>query len=573
MNHRARLLRREPLPSPIHIHIRGIIGVLASICLTLPSLAPAASVTPGLQDCLDGLEAGQAVPVIIELTPTVDLSRFARGRESAGDMIRALQATATSTQSPVRARLQQLGLERGVRSFWINNSLALEATAAQIEALAADPSVVQVDLDAAVGFAPPAAADGEREPAWNLHLVGAPRVWSELGLTGTGMVVGSMDTGVDLTHPSLAGKWRGGDNSWIDIINGQPAPYDDHGHGTHTIGIMVGGDGPGPLDPDPGLAYDAVFISAKVLDHNNSFSSASTVIAGAQFMLDPDGDPGTDDFPHVINNSWYFYSETYTGFYSSAAAWRAAGIIPVFCLGNEGPSRETTRPPANYNNVIGVGATTSADDMWYYSSRGPSPAGAQFPADRRKPEFGAPGASVTSCIPGGGYQAWSGTSMAAPHVAATVALMLQAESNLTYDGIVSLLASTAVDLGPPGHDDDFGHGRLDTYAAVSALVDPLAVVGLPGAAMARLAPARPNPFNPRTVIEFAVTRSQNVSLAVYDSRGHLVRTLVSGRVAVGDHAVVWQGRDDRGAAVASGTYLCRLVTEDGLLARKMLLAR
>jgi len=345
MIHRARQVRLE-LSSPL-ARFCGIGGLLALICLAMPSLASGASVTPDLQDRLAGLEAGHTVPVIIELAPTVDLSRFTHGRRSAGEMIRALEAVAASSQPPVRARLRQLGLDRGVRSFWINNSLAFEATAAQIEVLRSDPDVARVDLDAPVHFEPPEVADGERDPLWNLYLLGVPRVWSELGLTGAGLVLGSMDTGVDLTHPSLAGKWRGGNNSWIDIVNGQPTPYDDHGHGTHTIGIMLGGDGDGPLDPDPGLAYDAVFISAKVLDHNNSFSSASTVIAGAQFMLDPDGEPDTPDFPHVINNSWYFFSETYTGFHSSAAAWRAAGIVPVFCLGNEGPDPETTRAPGH----------------------------------------------------------------------------------------------------------------------------------------------------------------------------------------------------------------------------------
>jgi len=168
---------------------------------------------------------------------------------------------------------------------------------------------------------------------------------------------------------------------------------------------------------------------------------------------------------------------------------------------------------------------------------------------------------------------WSGTSMAAPHLAATVALLLQAEPTLTHDEIIALFAGTALDLGRPGYDDDFGYGRLDTYAAVYALVDPLAVAGPPGVAIAHLAPVRPNPFNPRTVIEFSVTRAQKVSLAVYDVRGRLVRTLVSGRLAAGDHSVTWQGHDDRGDGVASGTYLCRLVTEDGALQRKMLLTR
>jgi subtilisin family serine protease len=145
-------------------------------------------------------------------------------------------------------------------------------------------------------------------------MVRADQVWSTYGLDGTGIVVGSMDTGFDPLHPALQGKWRGGANSWRDIVNGSPTPYDDNGHGTHTIGTMVGGDGPGPFTFDVGLAYNARFIAVKVLDAGNAFSSASTVIGGAQWILDPDANPATDDFPDVVNNSWLFNDPTFDGF-------------------------------------------------------------------------------------------------------------------------------------------------------------------------------------------------------------------------------------------------------------------
>src|SRR5262249_10502120 len=153
-----------------------------------------------------------------------------------------------------------------------------------LDELAALPGVDHVDFDEPVtmGEAVPDEA-ALLNPGWNVTKVHAPDVWSGPGYDGTGVLIGSMDTGFDPSHPALAGKWRGGTNSWIDIINGLPSPYDDHGHGTHTIGTMVGGDGAGPFASDIGVAYGAHFISAKVLDATNSFSSSSIVEAGAQW--------------------------------------------------------------------------------------------------------------------------------------------------------------------------------------------------------------------------------------------------------------------------------------------------
>src|SRR4029078_11389119 len=119
------------------------------------------------------------------------------------------------------------------------------APPAVIEALIDDPAVEQIEWDEPVFFDPGATVLGPTF-GWKITMGGADQAWADFGVDGSGIVVGSMDTGFDPTHPALAGKWRGGTNSWKDIINNQPSPYDDHGHGTHTIGTMVGGDGPGP---------------------------------------------------------------------------------------------------------------------------------------------------------------------------------------------------------------------------------------------------------------------------------------------------------------------------------------
>jgi bacillopeptidase F len=314
---------------------------------------------------------------------------------------------------------------------------------------------------------------------------------------------------------------------------------------------MVGGDGPGPAVDDIGVAYGATFISAKVLDQNNSFSSGSIVVAGAQWMLDPDGDPATDDFPSVINNSWFFFAQTYDGFHSTVAAWRAAGIVPVFCIGNSGPGASTTRVPASYENALGVGATTSTDVIASFSSRGPSPLGPAWPADQRKPDLSAPGQLVRSSVPGGAYQNWSGTSMAAPHVAGTVALMLEADPSLDHATIRSNLLETAVDLGAAGYDFEYGYGRLDAFAATGVVVTG---VEEPSAAMAPGVRFAPNPFRDRVRIEYAAT-SGVASIAVFDLAGRRVWSAAAGG---GRGALTWDGRGPGGDAVPAGVYLVRL---------------
>lgn len=534
---------------------RSSIGCL--VLLALVSLATngvAGTVTPTLSDIAASLAPGERVPVLINLAERVDVSRYDRGRATAPALITDLKETASRTQAGVLDYLRTQGLADEAKAFWITNTIAVSVTRAQLDALAARADVWLIEHDGPGGA--PEVVRGEEggtggAAEWGLMITGIDDVWSIYGLDGTGVVIGSMDTGVDASHPALAGKWRGGTNSWVDIQNGLTVPYDDHGHGTHTIGTLVGGDGPGAFTEDIGVAYNAQYISAKVLDEFNSFCCASVVIDGAQWMLDPDGNVGTDDFPHVINNSWYFFSEVYTGFHATVAAWRAAGIIPVFCQGNEGPASATTRPPANYNNAIGVGATDAADVIGSFSSRGPSPAGGFFPADQRKPDISAPGVSVRSSLPGNTYASWSGTSMATPHVAGVVALMLENAPALTYTQIYDALTATVVDLGTVGYDFDYGYGRLDALAAVAQTT-----VSVPGVASSvswlRVAP---NPFRSGVRVDVDAALGANLMLDIFDPAGRRVATRAVGTTP---GAVVWDGRDGAGRTVSPGVYFLRL---------------
>lgn len=498
----------------------------------------------------------ESVPVLLFLRERVDLTAYSGRRDESTKLIRELQAIAASTQPPILARLRAIGVKGDLRSFWITNAISFEATSVVIREISQWPDVVDLDFDAP-GAAPDVDVAGEGDPllvapTWSIEKIRADEVWSTFGLTGAGIVLGSMDTGFAPSHPALAGKWRGGSNSWRDLVNGLPDPYDDHGHGTHTIGTLVGGDGDGPLTFDIGVAFGARFIAVKVLDENNAFSSSSIVIAGAQWILDPDGDPETADFPHVVNNSWYFFSPTFTGYYNTVAAWRAAGIVPVFCIGNEGPGAQTTRAPAHYNNCIGVGGTDASDSNYDFTSWGPSPSGTSYPADRRKPELSAPGELVLSSVPSGGYQSWSGTSMAAPHVAGTIALMLEANPILAYGGLLALLEETAVDLGDPDYDYIFGYGRIDAYEAVVRTV-----ASAPSTASLPAAPrleAWPNPFSSGVSLRLPGLEGIHSVLEVLDPAGRRLRTVSSPT----DGLWFWDGLDQAGRRVTPGVYFVRV---------------
>jgi subtilisin family serine protease len=525
-----------------------------------------------LKQKLNQLNEGDSISIIITFSEQLDLSKFQCLRASAEPMIRDLQALSQKSKKYFLDLLAAERMKTQVKFYWINNSAVLNATGKLIRMLLNTESIKRIDYNV------PVRMEGNRnsvflsgrdlDPVWNISKIKADSVWLKYNLDGTGIVLGSMDTGIDTSHPALRGKWRGGTNSWVDIINGRPYPYDDHGHGTATIGVMVGGDGPGTLSYDIGVAYGAKVICAKVLDSTNSFSNASVVIAGAQWMLDPDGDPATNDFPNIINNSWYFFSQGYTGFYSTVQAWRTAGIIPVFCIGNFGPGAETTRSPGDYNNCIGVGGTNVNDGSYTNTSQGPSPAGTQFPSDLRKPDISAPGQSVITAYLGGGYAYWTGTSFASPHIAATIGLMLQANANLSYNQILSIMENSSIDLGDPDYDFIFGYGRIDALSAIDSLIPSFVSTENKDKHLFALQQNYPNPFNPSTNINYQLPIKNFVSIKVFDILGREVSNLVNQEIPAGNYSVSFDG-----SRLSSGIYFYRIKSGSFTQTRKMILMK
>ncbi len=393
-------------------------------------------------------------------------------------VVSALQATAQRTQADTVAYLQQqesAGKVAAYTPYWIFNGLAVTGDLETLFALAARPEVEKIranhkrqlpnlksDLQHAIRTT--------QYVEWNIARVRANEVWSEFDIAGAGVVVANMDTGVDWTHPALQSKYRGSDGdhnyNWYDATGTYPnAPADGDGHGTHTMGTMVGSDPGGNLHI--GMAPDAQWMAVKVLD-DDGVGYDSDIHAGFQWLLAPtdlDGShPDPSRAPDVVNNSWGpgLSNVADLAFLPDVQALRAAGIFPVFSAGNSGGRGDgSIATPAGFPESVAVGATDFEDAIASLSSRGPS-----F-WNEIKPEVSAPGVDIRSSVPGGGYEGgWNGTSMAAPHAAGLVALLLSANPNLNVDEVEDFMKYTAADLGPAGPDNAYGWGRIDAYEAV-----------------------------------------------------------------------------------------------------------
>ena len=422
----------------------------------------AAVVAPQLQRQLDAPGQDEMVKAIVVLKSQADLTgvRGLARKNRPGAAARILRARAGLTQRSLRSLLQlrqAQGLVSDIEPLWIVNAIAVTATPAVISELAAHQDVREIRPDVAVP-APQAAATATPAPAeTNVARVNAPALW-DLGYRGQGIVVANMDTGVDVTHPDLASRWRGGTNSWYDPNGEHPTtPTDVSGHGTWTMGVMVGGDAGGS---SVGVAPDATWIAVKIFNDRGTATSTG-IHQGFQWLLDPDGNPATADAPDVVNNSWAMSaSGCVLDFQPDLATLRAAGILPVFAAGNYGPLPGTSSSPANNPEAFAVGATDDADVLYPYSSRGPSACGQPV-----YPQLVAPGVGIHTTDLYGLYADPTGTSVAAPHVAGALALLLQAFPGLSADRQAAALESSAADLGAAGADNNYGDGRLDALAA------------------------------------------------------------------------------------------------------------
>lgn len=475
---------------------------------TLAMLMPAAGarageLSPGLQRLLDDTQADEPVSVIVHFEEKADIVGLSDrlNAESAtlarrhSEVIYALKAAARTQEDLARELDSAVASDRGVLGYtryWISNMMVVQALPVEIERIAYREDVSWVEPNFAAELIKPnnkypAPSGTEMDTrgigmAPGIGVVRAPEVWNQLGIDGTGALIGSMDTGVDGTHPAFASRYRGlhapAEECWLDVLgNGTTFPVDNHGHGTHTVGTMAG------LAPDDtiGVAPGAEWIAANPIDQGVNPDFDNDIFNCFQFFTDPDGNPDTmADVPDVVQNSWGVH-EGFTGYYDCDDRWwdlidncEAAGVVVVWSAGNEGPGAGTLRSPGDratsIYNAFSVGSTIHSEPYTVssFSSRGPTTCDVLDEDFLIKPEISAPGSDIYSAAPGGGYQYMSGTSMAGPHVSGVVALMRAANPDLPVNTIKQIIMETARDLGTPGEDNDYGWGMIDAYACVEA---------------------------------------------------------------------------------------------------------
>ncbi len=442
------------------------------LALVMVTSLYAGKLSDAMMEKLSKAGPGESIQALVWMKQQADLSGI-KGYKAKAEV---LKTVARNSQRDVISFLSSEDVAE-YESFWLVNMLYVKATPEVIVELAKREDVALVDVVRERHIIMPKKSfkdiPQEKSVEWNITKIKADSVWSAYGLSGDGVIVGTMDTGIDPSHPALSGNFSG---YFFDAVNDRTTPYDDHGHGTHVAGTIAGGDGPGPFTNDIGVAYRAQIASAKAFNSGGS-GQDQDIIECFQWFVSLKVDSGVDI--KAVSNSWGSTDETDTTFLPFVRAWHEFDIIPVFASGNSGPGSGSAGTPGNFPNVIGVGATDINDNIASFSSRGPAPN--QYPwSDTTlwsrpdwnfiKPDISAPGVNVRSSTPGGGYESWDGTSMATPHVTGVIALMFELNPSLDYSTIYDILTNYGVDH-PAGNtypNNDYGWGRINALKVIES---------------------------------------------------------------------------------------------------------
>ncbi len=414
-------------------------------------------------------------------------------------VVRSLQDVAESTQGPLLGHLnleKLLGRVINLKSFYIVNMIYIEAHPAVIVALSKNPAVksilpntsFELQESEIAGKAIPAEeiAPSAQTVEWNIRRIRADEVWEQFEVTGEGVVVGVIDSGVYWQHPALKTKYRGynpdnpskpdNEYNWYDAVYGTSAPNDclNSSHGTHVTGIIVASTATNVYGAAPGARW----IAANAFKTDGS-SSPLYCIDAAQYMLAPRSEGGLPDpsmAPDILNCSWGMVPDGEQTldewFRPMVLNLRSAGILPVFAAGNakNPPARASSiHSPAMYPESLSVAAVNNQNVRASFSNRGPA---IHYPGVI-KPDISAPGVGIYSTFKNGNYGSKDGTSMATPHIAGTAALILSYRPTLSVDELEDMIRETAIpltggaDTDSPNHG--YGYGLVDAYAAIKAL--------------------------------------------------------------------------------------------------------
>ena len=457
--------------------------------------SPPSKISESLVTTLKQLQPDSATTVIVifeePLTPEKDaiLASPAIPRHERLEMFRAssIQAQEASVEflkkkgTDYFASVKNVEFEeQQIKPFPHLNALVTKATAKLVEDLAEKPNILTIlpnqncDLIAPTPTPPSAGGTAlavkEQELAegitWGLKYLKIDQIWEEYGFSGEGILVGHLDTGVYSEHPDLRGKvskWAFFDPLSREL-DGFP-PFDTQTHGTHTAGIIVGGNSSGVAI---GVAPEAKLASAGMLVESAKFSQ---ILAGMEWAIRHQ--------VSVLSMSLGFtsYSEAYEVI-SNRLIERE--IFPCFAIGNDGLGN--TKSPANSPNAVGVGAIDWKGDVPSFSSGATlswyNPINGTFDHDI-KPDLCAPGVAVFSSVPplqgADIYASYDGTSMAAPYVAGVAALLMGALQKtgkaISVRSLIDLIYKHAIQFGDPGHNNRYGRGIINPLNTLRELLE------------------------------------------------------------------------------------------------------
>jgi subtilisin family serine protease len=522
-------------------------------------------IDPWLLDRLRDQPTAEFIAVLSEQADVSGAYLIAGKEAKAAFVFEKLQEKALQTQYRLLTQLSEEGAD--YRSLFLVNAIYAKGDIELVQWMAQQPEIAYVHDNSEVTLDVPLPEIHDelnlRGPGaieWGLERINADDVWN-MGYTGQGVVVGGQDTGYDWTHPAIQPKYRGWDGAtadhnynWHDAIHeinpahgdstilptnnpcglDSPVPCDDHSHGTHTMGTMTGLDG----DNIIGVAPQARWIGCRNMERG--LGTPYTYIECFEWFLAPTDlngeNPDPSKAPHVIANSWSCpegegCNPSNFGLMQIAVDnLKASGCVVVVSAGNSGSTgcSSVSTPAAIFENSFTVGATAENDTITGFSSRGPVIVDG---SGRLKPNVTAPGRNVRSCVPNGGYATWGGTSMAGPHVAGAVALIISANPDLAgeVEIIETILEQTSVpkftdqDCGNvPGAEhpnNTYGFGRIDVWAAVQAA---LGITGIePGPKQTVAASVAPNPFQDRLVVTLNGPQGE-ARFELYDANGRLI---------------------------------------------------
>ena len=404
-----------------------------------------------IEKSLQKVPASKEVEFIVTLKAEADLTKV-----KPEDVVDTLRDTSEKSQENLISFIERKVKDGDIseyNSFFIINSIYIKGKAELIEKIARRSDVESIRLNHTI------ISDKEENikhkntlaeagVPWNLESIQADRVTK----TGKDIVVGIIDSGVNANHPELQDALLpGGFKDFVEPTNTEP--IDETGHGTHVAGTILG--------RTIGIAKDAKLIVARVFNKEGEADDNGLLAAGEWIL---------EKKPQVVNNSWGGNRDD--SFYDDIVKkWKAAGIVPIFSAGNTGSynagGEGSIGSPASLEDSFSVGALTKDDKLAKFSLRGPSKLTNKF-----KPEISAPGVNIFSADYKGGYVLKTGTSMAAPHVSGAVALILEANRNLTVDKVEEILKTTATPLTDDHYISSpnmgYGYGKLNVFKAVEA---------------------------------------------------------------------------------------------------------